>query len=222
MEPNDLQALMEVIHEANIQPGLIVIDTLARVTVGADENNSKDMGQAVEALDTLKIAFDAAVLVLHHTTKNGGSERGSSVLRGAADVMIKCDPKDIADGIGIELSCTKMKDDEPFKDFIAAFRRVELTEGRSSLVLDREVFDQSFGGQIGAHVVVGLLSEEFKDEGATYKELFAAWTAAKHGSKSTFNRGLKAAKEEGRIERRGQGKGARYFSVGVSVSKVSD
>lgn len=69
---------------------LVVIDTLARCTPGADENSSKDMGIAVRGLDRLK-AQGCCVLVVHHSTKSatGDSVRGSSALRGAADTVLE-------------------------------------------------------------------------------------------------------------------------------------
>lgn len=69
---------------------LIVLDTLARCTVGADENSARDMGLVVEALDRLKDSTGAAVLVVHHTGKDKSKGmRGSSALLGAADVVVE-------------------------------------------------------------------------------------------------------------------------------------
>lgn len=64
---------------------LIVLDTQARLTEGLDENAAKEMGVWVKAVDELKRATRGCVLVVHHTTKTGDTERGSSAIRGAAD-----------------------------------------------------------------------------------------------------------------------------------------
>jgi hypothetical protein len=73
---------------------LIIFDTLARCMYGGDENSASDMGIAVDTLDFFRavkredmLALGATVLVLHHTTKAGNQERGSSALRGAADTL---------------------------------------------------------------------------------------------------------------------------------------
>jgi RecA-family ATPase len=67
---------------------LIVFDTLSRCLAGADENNQKDMSAAVGVCDTLRHQLGCCVLLLHHTTKDGAVERGSSVLRGAVDTLL--------------------------------------------------------------------------------------------------------------------------------------
>ncbi len=69
---------------------LVVVDTLARSFVGADENAARDAGRLVEAAERIRHETDAAILFLHHCGKKGVDERGSSALRGAADTMIFC------------------------------------------------------------------------------------------------------------------------------------
>jgi RecA-family ATPase len=90
LNPSDIQEVLLVLKAANFCPHLIVLDTLARLIVGADENSARDMGQAISGIDELRCRTSATVLVVHHTRKVGNSERGSSALRGAADVMISC------------------------------------------------------------------------------------------------------------------------------------
>ncbi len=73
--------------------GLIVIDTLSRAIPGGDENDAATMSAAIEQIDRLRTETNAAVLIVHHTTKDSpdddnARERGSSALRGAVDVMI--------------------------------------------------------------------------------------------------------------------------------------
>jgi len=105
-----LEAL-RLLKDEDFSPSLVVVDTLARVSVGKDENSAKDMGEIVNGFETLKRELNATILVIHHTRKDGGAERGSSALRGAADVMISCTKVETATGSGVELNCEKMKDD---------------------------------------------------------------------------------------------------------------
>lgn len=72
-----------------LRPGLIVVDTQARVTVGLEENSATDMGHYVSAVNALKLATGACVLTLHHTGRSGGDARGSSAIDGAQDTEIK-------------------------------------------------------------------------------------------------------------------------------------
>lgn len=89
---------------------LVVVDTLSRCTVGANENSAQDMSRVVAALDlvgrarTFPFIADythrpgddddggTAVLVLHHTDKGGRGLRGSNVLEAAADTIYRVAP----------------------------------------------------------------------------------------------------------------------------------
>ena len=110
--------ICEALGERDLSPRLIVIDTLPRCMVGADENSAQDVGIVVNRLDKLRERTGAALLIVHHTTKSGEWERGSGALRGAADTMIMCR----ADTGVIQLTCEKQKDDEPFSRITLAFR----------------------------------------------------------------------------------------------------
>lgn len=72
---------------AEHEPQLVIIDTLARSAVGVDENSNKEMGEFVAACDYIRNTMEAAVLVVHHTGKNGDI-RGASALYGAADSVL--------------------------------------------------------------------------------------------------------------------------------------
>lgn len=68
---------------------LLVIDTYHSANVGGVENSSDDGGLILQALKVAQQALgNCAVLLVHHTNKNGNAERGSSALRGAMDCMI--------------------------------------------------------------------------------------------------------------------------------------
>lgn len=70
--------------------GLIVIDTLARATIGADENSSKDMGVALANCKRLHDHTGAMVLLVHHAGKDSSKgARGWSGLKGNQDVQIE-------------------------------------------------------------------------------------------------------------------------------------
>lgn len=114
---------------------LVVIDTLARCIVGADENSAQDMGMAVSAVDILRDhegsrLKGATFLLVHHVTKGGGDyERGSSAIAGALDTRIIC--KQFKKGVGSELTCTKQKDAAPFEPITIGYQEIA-----GSLVVD--------------------------------------------------------------------------------------
>jgi hypothetical protein len=215
-----MATLRDRLAEEAFRPDLIILDTLARVTVGADENSARDMGEVVDAVDALRRDLEAAVLLIHHTRKDGGSERGSSALRGAADVMIECKKSDSAEQI-VVLRCAKMKDAEPFADIEIGLEKVYLGGGRSSLVagaapplLQRKTIFPAHVKQV--EKLVEILRRDFNEPGASHGDLKSTFCAETRASESTFARTLNAAKEGRRIRQEGDGKSGRYF-VGVSV-----
>lgn len=108
MDNTDMDKFLHLASE--IKPALVVIDTVARAMTGSDENSTRDMGMFVSACERIQMLLGSAVLVVHHTSKQGIQERGSGALRGAADVMIK----QTLDDATIVVECEKSKDAEPF------------------------------------------------------------------------------------------------------------
>ena len=117
MNPMEVNDLTIQIRAANANPGLIVIDTVARTFVGGDENSAQDAGRWIEGMQKLARNFQAAILAIHHTAKPRGNKlpaiRGSSAFHGAADAMIRVNKT----GQKIRISCDKMKDAEEFAAF---------------------------------------------------------------------------------------------------------
>lgn len=104
----DREALVMLL--ADLAPVLVVIDTQARVTVGADENSAKDMGELVAAADQIREATKACVLMVHHESRAGENMRGSTALEGAATTIVRVSK----DGPHIRMDCPKQKDAAPF------------------------------------------------------------------------------------------------------------
>lgn len=109
-------------------PSLIIIDTLARGMPGGDENSAQDMGRLIANADRIRDELGCAVLLVHHGGKNTKSERGSSALRGAADVMIEVKGSKWV----TKLLSDKSKEDRPFKEITLSLKVVELPNGKSS------------------------------------------------------------------------------------------
>lgn len=89
--------------------GLVVIDTLARCMVGADENSARDCGQVVDTLTRLREATPGGrgvVLGVHHTGKDGETFRGSSAFEAGSDAVYRVK----LDGPVIALERMKRKD----------------------------------------------------------------------------------------------------------------
>lgn len=75
---------------------LIVVDTFASVMSG-DENSSVDMGKAIRACEFISKKTKAAVVLVHHTRKDGKEARGHSSLKGSADLEIEVSQFDTGD-----------------------------------------------------------------------------------------------------------------------------
>lgn len=86
---------------------LVIFDTLARCSAGADENSARDMGAVIGSLDTVRQKTGACVLVIHHSGKDARQgARGSSALRAAMDTELEV----TSGGNALRLAVTKQKD----------------------------------------------------------------------------------------------------------------
>lgn len=111
--PNFLekQDVQDLITSLRAIPGLklIIVDTLAQVTPGADENSSMDMGKALKYSQAISRHTTGMVLLLAHSGKDESrGVRGWSGVKGAVDVEIKVE----RDKEKRSATITKMKDGE--------------------------------------------------------------------------------------------------------------
>lgn len=112
-DDDDVWDLAEVV--ANERVALVVVDTLARCAVGADENSARDMGVVIDALHQLTAAAPGvSVLVIHHTGKDGRTVRGSSALEAGMDTVYRS----ATTGTRVTLSRSKRREG-PVSDEIA-------------------------------------------------------------------------------------------------------
>lgn len=114
-------------------PAIVVIDTLARNFVGGNENSAQDLGLFVEGAETIRSAFNCTVLVVHHSTKDGSSERGGESLRNASFAMYRFERG--KDRLNVTVTCERMKDAEPPRPVVIRPEVVQLADDdRTSLV----------------------------------------------------------------------------------------
>lgn len=89
--------------------GLILVDTLAQVTPGANENSSEDMGLALVNSRVLATATEATVGLIHHSGKDvSRGARGWSGARAAVDAEIEVTSEE--EGRVRTIRITKQKD----------------------------------------------------------------------------------------------------------------
>lgn len=147
MISEDCEALITAVLDTAAKPKLIIIDTLARTFGTGDENKQADMNAFVSACDRLKDATGANVMVIHHSgVHEDKRERGSNVLRGAADTVIKVGRKDDRIDIINHGPEGKQKDAEEFETIKLRTQKVHFEHAQTeqnTLVLNLREDDGS-------------------------------------------------------------------------------
>jgi putative DNA primase/helicase len=90
----DTDAVIQLVRQLEAQRGqrvrLIVGDTLARLSAGANENAGQDMGLVVRRIDRIRTDCNAHFLLIHHSGKTAAAgARGWSGVRAAVDTEIE-------------------------------------------------------------------------------------------------------------------------------------
>ena len=104
------------------KPAAVVLDTLNRSLRGS-ENSDEDMSDYIRAADTIREAFDCAVIIVHHCGVKEHRPRGHTSLTGAVDAQLEV--KRDAEG-NIIVTVEWMKDGEGEGDTLAS--RLEQVE----------------------------------------------------------------------------------------------
>jgi len=202
LEAAHMDELDRQLSHLRLPPALVIFDTLARCTLGGDENSAQDMGQVVAHLDLVRNATGAAVVVVHHTNSSEARERGSTVLRGAVDTVLSV----TADGPIITLTCEKQRNAEPFSRMNLLRRTVNLADGQTSCLL--ELIDEGGPSDLRASDISALdvLREVYDGEGLSYTR----WKDATEISERTFAHVVKRLTQRGVVVKDDAGTSARY------------
>ena len=120
----DAPELIRVIRRTlgNEKPVVIVLDTLNRSLRGS-ESSDEDMSAYIRAADSLREAFDCAVIIVHHCGIDGTRPRGHTSLTGAADAQLSVS-RDAAGSI--VMTVEYMKDGAPGDTIVSRLENVEV------------------------------------------------------------------------------------------------
>ncbi len=119
---------------------IIVIDTLAQTTPGANENSSEDMGLALKACGALHRATAATILLVHHAGKDlDRGARGWSGLKAAADAELSVEHI----GETRTLRVSKMKDGRGNETFGFRLQSVAVGVDEDGEVIESAVVEAS-------------------------------------------------------------------------------
>lgn len=201
LDPVQFSALLASIEDMPAPPRLIIVDTLARAMTGGDENSAKDMGLLVHRCGQLRDVTGAAVVLVHHTRTDGERERGSSALRGAADVMLQIE-RDEGTG-AIRLVTVKTKDDQPPEPIDIRLERVVLGtdddgEEISSLRAVPMPADPSRLDALGGAPMVILGALKDQPRGAPWASVSELMGSTKL-HRNTIGRALRELEQHGRV-----------------------
>jgi RecA-family ATPase len=91
---SDASGIVEAVRDRaaffGVPPGLVIIDTLSHALGGGDESNPEHVRALLKNCSQIAGRSGAAVLLLHHPTKDAGSDyRGSSIMLNDIDLLIK-------------------------------------------------------------------------------------------------------------------------------------
>lgn len=90
--------------------GLVIVDALADVMLGGDENSVQDTQPVFHHLRSIAEATGAAIMVVHHSNKAGGY-RGSTAIPGAVDLALQVSA--VSEGGPLKIETVKARDIAP-------------------------------------------------------------------------------------------------------------
>lgn len=141
MNADEVAKLIRTVKSVVGDAILVIVDTVARVLPGAEENASKEMGLFVAACDAIKDTCNVSVIGIHHSGKDEDrGMRGSTALEGAGDAILHLKRKD--DSKIVEVVTEKQKDGEEAKPLYLKLDKIEWMDGlKQASTLVPEVAD---------------------------------------------------------------------------------
>ena len=196
----DLGAVRAFVAEVrSLSPVLVSLDPLMRFMAGGDDKDSADVARVVEACGLIQQELNATVLLIHHTGWDESRERGSSVLRAAADTVLS---QKEDDGV-IVLTCEKQKDLDVFEPIRLTRLVVPVFDGSTCVLkLAPDRYDTDGDALTMKHREAFTVLKKFFPDGASH----AAWKKALPADfpERTLYRAEQALTNTGYIRREGK------------------
>jgi len=199
MDPACVMKLVRTMRAAyqGDPPALVVVDTVSRTLPGADENLQKDMTLYIQTCQAMQEAFDCAVMGVHHTSRSGGTMRGSTVFDGAADFLMMIEVDEETNERFLVARKIKTARDGWREAFVLT--EVAVGIGKTSLVAERvrdlpQAAGEAFGGkqETGGQIVDGKKWPAKDVCKAILRDLQKAWDEGRPWSNN------KQTREDGR------------------------
>jgi hypothetical protein len=169
-EPIDLRNAVSVTRFSRFLAGLnvplelLIVDTYAAATPGANENSAEDTTIAMLHAQRWRDELGATVVIVHHTNAGGTRERGHSAMRGAADFMISMTPVDDV----VEVECSKQRNAAPFEKL--TLKLVPAPDGQGCVFRLRDDVLPSPALTVSQRKAYERLKDGFSVDGATKTE----------------------------------------------------
>ena len=233
-QQRDASAVSDEIHRMSeqygVKPAMVIIDTLARNFGDGDENSAQDMGEFINNVSNeIRAPFECAVVIVHHSGHGQDRARGSSSLRAAMDAEYQI-KKFLSEDGGekVEMTCTKMKDDDAppkrmFKIKPVVIREASEDEpelGGAAIVSDDNPFDMlMIGSKSGTKITAGQLMTFVRggDGEATTAKIQAHFDLTLVQAREV----LAAAVAAGMLEVSGAGRGRRHSATKKALDDMS-
>lgn len=133
---------------------LVVFDTFARVTAGANENSGEDMSKALGNCEEIARSCGAMALMVHHSGKDDSKgPRGWSGMTGTVDVELSV--KRDKDGDQRSVTSSKMKDGEDHISYGFKLRTVVMGQDEDGDDVTSCVVEYNDAGQVAKPVKLG-------------------------------------------------------------------
>lgn len=209
----ETDALLRAIEASGISFGLVVFDTITRMSGGGSLNDEKDVQAYVRASDRIRTETGAHVMHIGHTGKNTDlGLMGSVVLPGAMETIIAIERQAMSVTLVNDHPRGKQKDGPAFEDLRFALRDYHFGD-QSTLILtpDTDIIREK-KGEPGGPLQVKILAavQEANSRGGLGLTSLAALTGSNSG---TLMRTLTKMEEKGLIRRAGEEGGLRWFVV---------
>jgi hypothetical protein len=190
--------------EIGLKCALVIGDTLARMSAGANENSGEDMGTVLAHADFIRREADVHVMLIHHSGKDAArGARGWSGLRAAIDTEIEvtCD-----DATGMRVAEITKQRDIPGKGERIGFRleTVEMGLGQwgklrtSCVVVAADAPVKSTKGKRLSEIA-GAIVETLRARGTGMKKAELAGHLGDRYPKSSIYRELQKLNDTGRV-----------------------
>lgn len=197
---SEVWAVIELVKP--LRPTMIVFDTLARCSLGAEENSAKDMGQVIAGMDLVREHTGAAVRAVHHAGQDvSKGPRGSTALYGAADVVSLI----TRDGRAVTWKCTDMKDSECPRPV-----EFQMADVAGSIALTASETGETRVTPDSYWKVLDALKEIYIDDPLPTSKWMDS--CGSEIARATFGRAQKWLVENGHVDRSGE-KSARRYAV---------